>query len=284
MKKSFRILRIVLAVVVVLIIAAVVLVHLFADRAVKMGIQTGGSKALNVGVSVDDVDLSILAGKIGFKNLVIDNPPGYEHEKLLVLNDARIQVDIGSLLGDTVNIKEIRMDGVDLVLEQKGISSNNLQDIMKAMPAKEQQSEPSGKKLHIDNLELRNVTARVKLLPVPGKSDTLTLTLSPIQMTDLGGDNKLDVARLASTILVAIAGGIAEKGTGLLPDDMLDSVKNQLSKFKDLSAAYLEEGAKVLKEGTDLDTGVIEGGKDIGKGITDGLKGLIPSKKEEQDQ
>ena len=29
------------------------------------------------------MDFSLLAGSIGFQNLVVDNPPGYEHDKLL---------------------------------------------------------------------------------------------------------------------------------------------------------------------------------------------------------
>jgi uncharacterized protein involved in outer membrane biogenesis len=126
-----------------------------------MAIESAGTKALQVGVAVDDVDLSILGGKIGFQNLVIDNPPGYKYEKLLELGDAKIAVETGSLLTDIINIKDIRLDGVNVVLEQRGVTSNNLQDIMKSLPAKEAEpaepAEPGGKKLHIDNLEITNV-------------------------------------------------------------------------------------------------------------------------------
>ena len=113
MKDAGKILRIVLSLIVVLIVLVVVVIHLFGNSALKAGIETAASKSLNVGVNIDDVDLSILGGKIGFQKLVIDNPPGYEHDKLLELGDARVAVDIGSLLTDTVNIKEIKLIAVN---------------------------------------------------------------------------------------------------------------------------------------------------------------------------
>jgi hypothetical protein len=230
MKKARKVVRIVLLAVVILVIVVAAAIRLFADRAVKMGIEKAGSKALNVGVK--------------FQNLAIDNPPHYQQEKLLELKDAYIAVNVRSLLSDVVNIKDIKLVGANLVVEQKGISSNNLRDIMKSIP--------SGKKLHIDNLELSEVTVRVKLLPVSGKSDTVTLKLKPIKMTDLGGDNKLDVAGLSRKILLALAGGVAEQGEGVLPDEIIGSLSDQLKRLGALSGAWLDEGGRILKEGTDL--------------------------------
>ena len=205
MKKTKKILRAVLLVIIVLVVSIVVLIHLFGNSALKAGIETAASKTLDVRVSIDDMDFSILGGRVGFQNLVVDNPPGYEHDKLLEVGNARIAVSIGSLLKDTVIIKEIMFDGVNVVIEQKGITSNNLQDIIKALPKSEAEPEDAtekpekpAKKLHIDKLELTNITVKAKLLPVPGKADTVTLTLDPIRMTVLGSDEKLDVAILSS--------------------------------------------------------------------------------------
>ena len=94
MKNSFKLLRTVLLVVLTLLLVIVVTVRIFGGRAVKMGIETAATKTLNVGVSVDDVDLSIFGGRIGFENLSINNPPGYKYDKLLELKDAGIEVEI----------------------------------------------------------------------------------------------------------------------------------------------------------------------------------------------
>jgi hypothetical protein len=296
MKKSLKILYAVLSVIVILLIVVVVAVNLFADSAVKMAIESAGTKTLQVGVAVDSVNLSILGGKIGFQSLVIDNPQGYKHERLLELGDAKIAVETGSLLADIVNIKEIKLDGMNVVLEQRGVTSNNIQDIMKALPAKDAEpSEPGGKKLHIDSLEITNTQVKVKLLPLPGKVDTLTLKLAPIEMTDLGGENDIDTGALVRKVLLAIAGGIAEQGVGLLPKEMLGSLASQLDKFGALPAAFFEKGGKLVDVGKDVGKttvgagkdvggGIIKGAGDAGKGITGGLKGLFKPKKEEDKE
>jgi uncharacterized protein involved in outer membrane biogenesis len=267
MKKPLKILYVVLSAIVVILIVVVVAVYLFAGSALKIGIETAGTKALSVAVNVDDVDLSILGGSLGLKNLVIDNPPGYQHDKLLELGNARVAVDIRSLLSDTVNIKQIKLDGMNVVLEQRGVTSNNLQDVIKAIPKTEPKpDEPAaqpGKKLRIDELEITNVTVKAKLLPVPGKTDTVTLKLKPIRMTDLGTDNKLDTAKLSGKILLAIATGVAEQGAGLLPDDMTSAMKDTLSKTAELGKTAAEEGKKILEEG---------------KGVLEGFKGLLKKK------
>ena len=277
MKKPLKVLSIILLVIVLLVVIAVVAVGLFADKALKAGIETAGTKALNVGVSVDNVDLSIMGGKIALGNLVIDNPPGYQHDKLLQLKNASVAVDVRSLLSDIVNIKEIKLDGAEVVLEQRGVSGNNIQDLLKSIPGgpeSETKAEPSSKKLHIDSLEISNITVKAKLLPIPGKADTVTLKLAPIKMTDLGGDNKLDTAALTGKILVAIAKGVAEQGAGVLPDEMLGAMKSTLTQTAQM-------GKEVLKTGEDLGKDVLKKTEDIGKGVTEGLKGLLKPKKEE---
>ncbi len=274
MKKVQKILRIVLLAIVVLVVSVTILVQVFGNTALKVGIETAATKTLSVGVSIADMDFSILGGKISFEGLVVDNPPGYQHDKLLEIGNARIVVSIGSLLKDTVNIKEIMFDGVDVVIEQKGFS-NNLQDIIKALPKgetepaeAEEPTEKPAKKLHIDNLEITNVTVKVKLLPVPGKADTVTIKLNPIRMTDLGSDDKLDVAQLSSKILLAIATGVAEQGAGQLPKGMTDGMKATLSTATEVGKTAVEEGKKLLESGTDT-----------GKNIIDGFKGLLKPKK-----
>jgi hypothetical protein len=284
--KARRILYIVLCLVVALVVLIVVLIHLFGNSALKAGIETAASKGLNVGVSLEDVDLSILGGKVGLQKLVIDNPPGYEHEKLLELSDARIAVDIGSLLSDTVNIKEIKLDGANVVVEQKGLS-NNLQDLIKGIPKPETKEEkkPEGKKLHIDNLEITNTKVMVKLLPVGGKASTVPVPLSTIKMTDLGGDNKLNTAALVSKVLLAIAGGIAKEGADLLPTEMINSLASEMKRLEAVTGVLLDEGGKILEEGKEvIETGkeAIEKSKDIGKDITEGIKGILKPKKEEE--
>jgi len=287
--KVVKVIRWVVVIVLIIIVSAVVLFHLFGSQAMKMGIETGGQQALNVDVSVDDVDLAVLQGKAGVENLVVGNPPGYKNEKLLNLGEARVNIDLGSVLTDQVNISEIKIDGIELVIEQKGLT-NNLQEIIKGIssgpsaPEKEEKkepSEPSGKKLLIENLEISNVLVKVKLLPIPGKTGAIPpLKLSPIKMQNLGSDNKMDMAVLAKKILLAIAGGIVEQGAGVLPKDITGPMADGLKQLGALPEALLKEGGKILDTGKDAGQDIIKEGKKIGDEATKTLKSLIPKKKD----
>jgi hypothetical protein len=223
-------------------------------------VKTAASNALKVGVDINDISLSILGGSVAINGLIINNPPGYTYKNLLELNKTDIAVNIRSLIQDTVHIKEIKLDGMDLVIEQKGFS-NNLQEIIKALPdEKTQQGQaPAGKKLVIDDLEITNIRVKVKMLPVPGKADTVSLNLAPIKMTNLGGDNKLDMAKLSAKIMVAITQGIVQQGAGLLPGDMLKTMNSTLGEVTNIGKAAVEEGKKAIESGT----GILKGATDL---------------------
>ena len=136
------------------------------------------------------------------------------------------------------------------------------------LTGEEDETKKPAKKLHIDTLEITNVTVKVKLLPIPGKADTVTLKLDPIRMTDLGGDDKLDLAELSGKILLAITTGIAKQGAGILPEGMTDALNETLGQAAELGKAVAEGGQKVLEEGAKA-----------GKGIVEGLKGIFEPKK-----
>jgi len=274
MRKWFKWLKLIIIVIVVVVIVAIVAVNLLADSAVRVAVETAGTKALSVGVDVRKARLSILGGSLRLGGVAVNNPPGYQHDRLLTLTQGDVAVDTRSLLSDEVRIKDVRLDGMDVVMEQKGLG-NNLQDILKAAQ-RQAEDKPSGKKLYIENLELTNVTVNVKLLPVPGRADTVTLTLAPIRMTDLGRNERLDVASLTAKIILAVAAGIARQGTDVLPKEMLNGLSTVLNSAIDI-------GRVILGTGQDVGGGVQKSVEDIGRGVTEGLKGLLgPEKQQEQ--
>ena len=218
--KLFKILRIVVIVLLLLILVVSIGGRLYGGRLVKWGIEKAGSNALKVPVGLEKANLSILGGSLSLKNLSIGNPSEYQHKQFLELKTGSIKVKTASLLGSTIRIPEIKLNGINVVLEQKDIRSNNIQDILKNISAGEEKQadktkQAEGKKLRIDYLELTDISVQVKLLPLPGKVDTIPLKLPPIKMKDIGNDGKTDTAALVSKIIVAISAGIAESGAGL---------------------------------------------------------------------
>ncbi|MCJ7728397.1 MAG: hypothetical protein MUO27_00705, partial [Sedimentisphaerales bacterium] len=217
MKIRAKTVSIIVLCVIILTLVLWVVLYSLGGYLLKTGIETAGTKALGVPVEVGDVQLSILKGTIGITGLVVKNPPGYTNKELLILGQGVIIADVRTLLSDVVHIRELKLDDVNLTIEQKMLS-NNLQDVIGSLKSgKGEGKEPSGRKLRIDTLEISGVRIKVKLLPVPGGADTVTLNLAPIRMKNLGGDNKLDTEMLAGKIMLAMAEGVAEQGVGVLP-------------------------------------------------------------------
>lgn len=253
----------------VVIIAVALLFQLVGDRAIKAGIEVGAKKALQVDVRLENISVSLLRGKVELTNFEIDNPEGYKHPTFMKLGHAYLALDTGSLFSDTIVMKKIQLDNISVVIEQKGMTSN-LNEILNNLPKSEETTEPeakpegeekAGKNFRIDVLEINGVEVKAKLLPIPGRADTVTLKLKPIRLENIGSEEKVDASELTAKIIKAIAGGIADQGKDLLPTDMIGSVADDLAK----------QGDKLL-----------ETGKDLGKEATGILKGLNPFQKKEE--
>jgi len=274
MKAKKTILNYVVLPLVILLIVLVVAFFLVGNSLIKKGIEAAGSKTLGVPVTVKNIDLSILRGRVWIKGLVVKNPPGYANETLLELGEGVVNLSIGSLMSNTVKIQLIKLDGAKLTMEQKGLT-NNLKEILDKLPKGEEQAktkpEEKGKNLHINKLEITNTTVRVKLLPVPGKSNTVSLKLDPIVMENLGTDKKLSTSTLVAKVLGAIAAGVAKQGAGLLPDDMVKGIGSAVDKTAEIGKAATKEGQKILENTTGA-----------GKEAVKGFKNLLKSPKDQR--
>lgn len=221
-----------------IIIIAMVLFTLFGDKLIRTAIETGGKKALQVDVRLEDISLSLLRGEVELTNLDIDNPQGYEHSSFMKIGYGHLNLNTGSLMSDTIKMEKIQFDDVKLVIEQKD-GTNNLKEILdnlpksestKSKPKKESQKEGQGKNFSIKVLEINNIEVKAKLFSTPGRADEITLKLKPIRLENLGTDEVFDTAALAAEILKAISIEITKQGADVLPREMLDSIKDELGK------------------------------------------------------
>ncbi len=287
MKSVKKLIETIILVVIILVALLLLGFELFGEHIVKTGIEAAGTKALKVGVTIDDLDLSIYKGQVRMRGLAVDNPAGYEQKHLLKLGTGEVKTRMKSLMSDTVQIESILLDEISLSIEQKGLS-NNLQGILKSLPKaepgepKEEAEKKPGKNLVVKNLKITNTTVKVKLLPVqilPGGTDTVTLKLDPIEMKNLGSEDKMTTAKLASKVMVAIAQGVAKQGAGVLPEDLLGSMQETLGNLGDLTDTFRKEGQKLLESGGKEAQEMLEKGQESGKGLIEGVKGLFDKKK-----
>jgi len=287
MKILFRI-AIVLALLAALSIGALIL---FIDSAAKTTIEQAGTFAMGVDTKVESVQVGFISGKYGLSDLSIANPEGFGADNFFALQNARLEIDNGSLSGDTVVIPEILIEGVTLDIEQTPDGANyakileNLQRFESGDQEPTSTDEPAGPadpgpdvKFVVRKISMSDVKANVKL-DILGKQSEFTVPVPDFTIDNVGNsDDSQSISELLSTILQETLNSVAENGGGLLPEDMVADIKGQLGELES-AAGTLMDGV-----GTDLQN-ILDGSgdtddlkknaRDTIKASKEGLKGLL---------
>jgi hypothetical protein len=281
MKPVKKLIETVILVIIIVVLLLLLGFKFFGESLIKTGIERAGTKALRVGVSIDKLNLSVFKGRVEIDGLDVDNPAGYEQKYLLEMGKGEVVTRLKSLMSDTVEIESILLDGITIAIEQKGLD-NNLKDVLDSLPKAEGKPEKpaaEGKKVKVKDLKITNTTVKVKLLPaqiLPGHADTAELKLDPIEMKDLGSDDKLTMAKLASKVMVAIADSVSKQGAGVLPDSVLNSVQGALKNLEVITNVITEQGQKMLEsKGKEIE--------ESGKKMLEGVEGIFKKKEENQE-
>jgi uncharacterized protein involved in outer membrane biogenesis len=260
-----KIVKWVLGILVVLIVVVVVVATLSLNTIVKTAVVKGGPAVLGVPVTLGDVDIALLSGRISLKGLVIGNPPGFKSDHAFKMDRLLVRIQPRSLLSDRITIPEIRIEGPDVIYEISG-SGSNLGKISEkaggAEPASEKESpaakpEKPAKKVVINDLIVQDGKISVSMTGLGGEG--LVVPLPTIHLKDIGKESggaspKEVVARVVKGI--ADAAGQAVTGSGQLLGKGIKVTGESAGK---VGAAVGEEATK----------------------IADGIKGLFGKKPKE---
>lgn len=251
--------------IVIMLVLLAIIGPFLIDNILRVSIETAIKKQLNVGVSIAKVHLNIASGSIAITGLKINNPPGYEYEQILKAASINIKADVNSLTSGTIKIKQANLNDIAIVIEQKGLTSN-LNDILQSMPKKPKTvAEETGKKtknVHVASVDIQNIDVTAKLLPIPGKLDSVQLTIPHLHISNIGTDKKTTLAEVVGRIFTEIANAIATEGAGVMPGELLGPIQKNISKT----------GEEILKTGKDIEKEV--------KDAADQFKGLFKRKKD----
>ena len=154
-KLIIRVLIIVLLVLIILATLAVVFINSIA----KAAITSAGTSTLGVPTTLGSVDIGIFSGHSELTDLEVRNPKDYPGD-FLKLSDGILDVNLGSLLGDSIVVTEMAFDGIDLTFIQR-LKSNNVKEILAnvrkddsgsgdAKPEKGTKDDSGGRKFVID--------------------------------------------------------------------------------------------------------------------------------------
>jgi len=253
MKRAKKLIFAVIAIVVLLVVVAVI----WIDKLAKTGIETGSTYALGTETTLDKASVGIVSGQSSLAGLTVANPPGFDANHFVQLQNGGLDVSIASLASDTVEVPNLSITGIDLNLERKGLKSNYdviMDNLGRFESSEDTQSEAkAGKKFVIREILIRDVKVNVNLSPVVGTPLNVTVPISEIRLTDVGSDSDKGViiAQLADTLLKAIFAATVEQGEGLIPADVLgqlDSRLKQLDSLAEVGASLATDAIKQLDE------------------------------------
>ena len=212
MKRIKRIILTLILLVVILVGAGLY----WIDHIAKAGIETGSTYALGVDTTLDGVDIGLLSGRSELSGLIVANPKGFKTDHFLSLSNGVLNVSLGSLARDTVEVSEFLLTGIDMNLERNKSESNygvilgNLERFESGDTADEgepaSQEEGEGKKFVIREIVIRDVTVHVDLLPIGGEAVRTTVPLTELRLENVGtgSDEGIQVAELSATLIKAI--------------------------------------------------------------------------------
>ncbi|MCF7849443.1 MAG: hypothetical protein K9M45_11390, partial [Kiritimatiellales bacterium] len=131
MKKLFKIIGLL---VVVLIVAIVCVALFWLGPVVKKAVETVGPQATGVAVTVEKVHIRPLRGLVTIDGLFVGNPEGFANPSAVELKEFKVAVNLRSLMGDTIIVKEILIDAPQFTYERK-LSTDNIKEIQKNVEA-----------------------------------------------------------------------------------------------------------------------------------------------------
>lgn len=213
---------------------------------------------------VERISLNPFTGKFRLVEAHLANPKGYDAPDAFSVGSVSVDLDVGSLLTDTVHVRDISIEKPYVSYVFDGEGSNNFARIAAAAQAKigpseekpeseaKKADEKPGKKFRIDRLSINGTKVRYRMITLPIPVPTLT---------DIGKDSGGATAEeVRDSVWAKIKDSFSSIGAGLssaagmLGDGATNALKgaaNLLGKDGAAGSATkaLDKGAKAIGDG-----------------------------------
>jgi hypothetical protein len=250
-----------LIVLAVLLLVLLVGGYLFGGRLAGSAVERAGERALGVETRVGGLGLGLRPtwlggaglGHCSLNGLRVANPEGFDAEHLLELDRAAIEVPPTALLADRVEIPLVELEGIRLVLEQRGTSTNygrvmeHLEEVLGS--EEEQEPAPGERSFVIRELRVANLTAAVDLgglAEVAGDLQRFEVTVPELVLTDVGAEGSL--TRVVGEVVSVLLAAVLEAGAGELPAEVLAQLEQGLEGVTGELERMGEQAGEVLRD------------------------------------
>lgn len=217
-------------------------------------------KVLGVKFNIAGLDINLYSGRISLTDLRLWNPTNYSDEYAAKLGKFSIDIDMGSLAGDKIVVRDIALDGIyasyvkddgkynfDVIAENAvGPADTNAVAKVEPPPPDEEAEAKPQKKVVINHIKISNVKVKYGFLVIPVPMD--------IELNDLGKETDgVTLSEAWANIMEAVLKSLNSVGQGL------DSLgKGAGDVLKDAGGSIKDAGSSIK-----------DAGKDLGRGIKD---------------
>jgi len=260
-------------VVLVVIIAVGVFVFLGnLNDIVRAAVEKVGSEMTQTNVTLNEVDIELTSGRGALRGFSVTNPKGFSDDAAFKFDEVSVTLDIASVQSDPVVIKEVVIQGPDVVYEFGKDGGSNLETLNKNVQSKAgsggSSSSSGGKKgpnIVIENLYLRD--GQVSII-APLLNEKMSVPLPTVHLKDIGKDGK---------------GATPEEVADQVMEAILNGAQNAVAQAKidvnQLTGAAMEQVDKATKDAQkaleDATSGAGSIGGDVGKEAEDAIKGIF---------
>ena len=210
------------------------------DSLIADAIRTYGPPILGVSVKLGGVKTDVAEQSAALHGLVIGNPAGFATPHALSLGNVGLKLDVASLTGDVILIKEISVIKPDITYEYKSGGSNldviqrnaekHVAEKIAALGinkdgAKDGKDKGPGKKFIIEHVYVKDAKANVRAELLKGK--TLSVPVADLHLTDIGKkSNGATAGEAAKQIITAITASVTKAASSAISIDV-DGLKKK---------------------------------------------------------
>ncbi|MHC4768958.1 MAG: hypothetical protein ACYTEI_09635 [Planctomycetota bacterium] len=250
---------------VVLLVVVVVAIAFYLDAIARGAIETGATYALGVRTTLDEADIGVLSGEFTMKGLDVANPEGFQSDHFLQLGEGYVDVSLGSLRQETVELPTLTLTTVNMTLEKKGGESNYkviLDNLKRFESGEGQDKKMAGKKFNIQEAVISDINVEIDLFGVGGEVNRARVPIDEIRLTNVGAGGG-DTAEITDVIIKAIMAAIMAKAADL-PAELVNDLGGQLKGLESLADMGIDQSFDFGKQMGDA----------AGKAVDDATKGL----------
>jgi hypothetical protein len=263
-----------LGIIVAVIVVVFALLFLFKNILIKAAVEGGTKKATGLELTIEDMDVGLLASKVDITDMRLLNPPGFPDKVMIDIPKLLVDVELASFFKGGAHVETIVLDLKELMVVRNKDRNLNL-SALKSVSEKQQKGkkpveeekakkEKKAPQVVIDTLVLKIGKVTYKDYSWGTKPLTKTFNIGINEVyRDITDPKKLVNLIIVRALQKTNIAQLANFDLGTLKADVGDTLKT-------VEKAATEAGEKELE---DLEKSVTEEAeKVVGEDVIEGLK------------